>query len=140
MAAHSAPRKQTPPAKPARTPALEWAAGAAGLALTLGLIGVIGMDALQAGDAPPAVTVRATDILPAPGGYLVLIEAANLGDAAAAQVTVEGRLSMPGMESQTAEAIFDYVAHHSKRQGGLIFAQDPRRGRLELSAKSFVAP
>lgn len=122
------------------TPLLEWIAGAIGLALVLLTGGVIGQEALFGDPSPPAITVAAGQIHAVKGGWLVEIEAVNEGGSPAAQVAVEGELTLPGQPAQTAEASFDYVPDHSRRPGGLFFTHDPRTGQLTLRAKGYTEP
>jgi uncharacterized protein (TIGR02588 family) len=122
------------------TPLLEWIAGTIGLVLVLLTLAVIGREALFGDPSPPAVAVQARAVHAAPGGWLVEIEVVNSGGAPAAQVAVEGELTLAGQEPETAEASFDYVPDHSRRRGGLFFRQDPRTGRLSLRAKGYTEP
>ena len=122
------------------TPLVEWIAGAVGLVLVLLTLAVIGREALFGDRSPPAVTVAARAVHAAPGGWLVEIEVINSGGSPAAQVIVEGELTLAGQPPETAEASFDYVPDHSRRRGGLFFAQDPRAGRLDLRAKGYTEP
>lgn len=124
----------------AETPLLEWVSAGVGLALTFGLIGVIGWEAMNADNSPPAVTVERLGVTRAAAGYVLEIEVANTGGSPAAQVAVEGELTRPDGETETAQATFDYVPDHSVRKGGLFFAGDPRAGTLRLQAKGYVEP
>ena len=62
----------------AREPMLEWIAAGLGLVLTLGLLAVIGREAI-AGETsePPAIDVRAVSVRPLPSGFLVELVASN---------------------------------------------------------------
>lgn len=122
------------------TPLLEWIAGAIGLMLLVLAVGVIGGEALFGDPSPPAVTVEARAVHAVKGGWLVEIEAINSGGSPAAGVTVEGELTLAGQPPETAEADFDYVPDHSRRKGGLFFADDPRSGQLKLRAKGYTEP
>ncbi len=141
------PAARKPAAKPAtsrrpptETPLLEWVSAGVGLALTLGLIGVIGWEAVNADDSPPAVTVERLGATRTAAGYVLEIEVTNRGGSPAAQVAVEGELIGPDGETETAQATFDYVPDNSVRRGGLFFAGDPRAGTLRLQAKGYVEP
>ncbi len=122
------------------TPLLEWIAGAVGLGLVLMTLAVIGHEAMVGDSSPPAVTVEAKAVHAVKDGWLVEIEVINSGGSPAAQVAVEGDLTLPARAPETAEASFDYVPDHSRRRGGLFFADDPRRGQLSLRAKGYVEP
>jgi uncharacterized protein (TIGR02588 family) len=123
-----------------QTPLLEWVAAAVGLLLTLGVIGVIGWEALNADDSPAAMKVESLGATRTAAGYVLEVRVTNTGGSPAAQVTIAGELTPPGGEAETAEATFDYVPDHSTRTGGLFFATDPRAGSLKLTAKGYVSP
>lgn len=122
------------------TPLLEWIAGAVGLGLVLLTLAVIGQEAMVGDSSPPNVTVEARSVQAVKGGWLVEIEVINSGGSPAAQVAVEGELTLAAKAPETAEASFDYVPDHSRRRGGLFFADDPRGGQLSLRAKGYVEP
>jgi uncharacterized protein (TIGR02588 family) len=123
-----------------QTPLLEWVSAAIGLVLTLGVIGVIGWEALNADDTPAAIKVESLGATPTGSGYVLQVRVTNTGGSPAAQVAIEGELTPPGGEAETAEATFDYVPDHSTRTGGLFFTADPAVGALKLRAKGYVAP
>ena len=122
------------------TPLLEWIAGAVGLVLLLVTLGVIGHEALLGDRSPPAVTVEARAVHAVKDGWLVEVEVINSGGSPAAQVAIEGELTLAGQDPETAQASFDYVPDHSQRRGGLFFAHDPRRGQLDLRARGYTEP
>lgn len=142
MARKPAPAKARSGISPgaAGTPLLEWLAGGLGLLLVLLTAGVVFQEALFGDRSPPAVTVEARQVHAVKGGWLVEIEVINSGGTPAAQVAVEGELTLAAKAPETAEASFDYVPDHSRRRGGLFFADDPRRGQLSLRAKGYAQP
>lgn len=122
------------------TPLLEWIAAGVGLILILAVLGVIGAEVLPGGRSEPSFEVRALAVQPVDGGYRVRIAVHNRGDKPAGEVVVAGVLAGPDNERETAEATFDFVADHSRREGGLFFRSDPGRGALDLRATSYVDP
>ena len=124
----------------AGTPLVEWIAGALGLALVILTLGVIGREALFGDRSPPSVTIEARTVHAVQDGWRAQIEVVNSGGSPAAAVVVEGELTLAGQPPETAEATFDYVPDHSRRQGGLFFRQDPRAGHLALRAKGYTEP
>lgn len=128
-------------AKGARTPLLEWIAAGLGLALTLGMVAIIGLEAMR-GDSsqPPAIEVRATGVTVVPSGYLVEIAATNRSGGTAAAVAIEGVLKSGETEVETSSLTLDYVPGHAERKGGLFFTRDPRRHRLEVRPLGYQAP
>ena len=122
-------------------PLLEWIAAGIGLVLTLGIVAVIGREAIG-GEAsrPPAIEVSARRLVATPSGYLVVIAAVNRSGATAAAVQVEGRLMAGDAAVETSSLILDYVPGHATRQGGLFFTRDPRRHRLDLRALGYQEP
>lgn len=127
--------------KARREPLLEWIAAGIGLALTLGVLAVIGFEA-AVGDAesPPAVEVRVERVVPSPAGYVVEIAATNRSGATAAAVQIEGEIKSGGTSVETSTATFDYVPGRATRRGGLFFREDPRLHELEVRALGYQAP
>ena len=127
--------------KQPKNPALEWIAAAVGAAIAIGLIVVIGWDAVTGPvSAPPAIVVRAERIVPTRAGFVVEVEARNLADSTAAGVEIEGSIQGGSDGSETSRATIDYVPGHARRHAGLIFARDPRGRPLELRALGYQEP
>jgi uncharacterized protein (TIGR02588 family) len=124
----------------AKTPWLEWIASGVGLLLTIGVFGVIGWQAFDNPSEPPAIVVEVERVVQVEGGYRVDFRASNRTGSAAAQVEVEGRLSVEGEEPSTSSAMFDYIPGRSSREGGLFFARDPRQGQLSLRPLGYSVP
>lgn len=131
---------KTAPARPRRTPWLEWVAAGIGLALTASVVGVIGREALMGDSSAPAIELKAMGVEKTATGYVLTFKATNVGGRPAAQVLVEGELAVAGAEPETAEATFDYVPDQSSRIGGLFFKADPSSGAVTLSSRGFVEP
>ena len=128
-------------AKPHREPLLEWVSAAVGLALTLGVVALIGREALR-GDAaqPPAIEVVPVHIARAGSGFVVEVAVVNRSGGTAAEVEVEGVLKQGDGAIETSGLVFDYVPGHAERRGGLFFREDPRRHRLELRPLGYQRP
>ena len=125
----------------AKEPLLEWIAAGIGLVLTLGIVAVIGREAIGGeAEQPPAIEVKAESLVPISSGYRVGIAAVNRSGATAAEVQVEGRLMAGDVPVETSGLTLDYVPGHATRKGGLFFARDPRRHRLELRALGYQEP
>jgi uncharacterized protein (TIGR02588 family) len=127
--------------KAPREPLLEWIAAGLGLALTLGLIGVIGREAVTGdGKEPPAIEVQALSTRQLPSGFLVELVATNRSGGTGAAVTVEGELKSGEISVETSSLVLDYVPGHAERRGGLFFKEDPRKHQLELRALGYQEP
>jgi uncharacterized protein (TIGR02588 family) len=127
--------------KAPREPLLEWIAAGIGLVLTLGILVVIGREALSGEmERPPAIHVRVEGVVPSPAGFVVQIAATNRSGATAASVEVEGELKSGDTSVETSGAVFDYVPGHGTRKGGLFFRNDPRLHQLEVRALGYQAP
>ena len=122
-------------------PLLEWIAALLGLIITLGLIGFIGWEAINAPDeSPPEIEIIAERVTRVTGGYVVEIVAVNRGPTTAAAVEVEGTLKNVAAQPVTSRLTFDYVPGHSRQRGGLFFSQEPRLDQLELRAVGYARP
>lgn len=138
-ASRSSKRKAKPAA--ARIPMLEWIAAAIGLLLTLGMLGVIGLEAVRGdGSRPPAVEASVERITPTAAGYVVEVRLRNLSSATAAAVQLEGALTRGNGEAATSSATIDYVPGQSTRRVGLFFGEDPRGQRLEVRVLGYSEP
>ncbi|WP_133244940.1 hypothetical protein [Caulobacter radicis] len=108
-----------------------------GLVLAATAIGFTAWDALFGAEGPPAIEVKLIEVTPTAHGYVAQVEAFNHGGEPAAQVQIEGVLSIKGAQ-QTSGFTIDYVAEGSKASGGLVFERDPRAGELMLRATGFA--
>lgn len=122
-------------------PALEWIAATVGLAMTLGMFGVIGWGALKGnGERPPAVEAVVERITPVAAGYVVEVALRNHSPSTAAAVEIEGELMNDGAAVETSNATVDYVPGESVRRAGLFFTEDPGRHELEVRAIGYAEP
>ena len=123
------------------TPLLEWVAAAIGLLLTLLVLGVIGREALRGETKQlPVIAVAVTGISRAAPGYVLAFEASNKTGGTAAAVEIEAILKDGDTIVETSKATLDYVPGHGKVKGGVFFAKNPRRHKLEIRALGFQIP
>jgi uncharacterized protein (TIGR02588 family) len=122
------------------TPLLEWIVGGLGAVLVAGAIAFLVWHSLARDRTPPDVRLVAERVLDLRNGYLVQFRAFNEGGSAAAEVTIEGELTGPDGEVETSEAVLDYLPPRSDREGGLLFAKNPRAGELRLRATGYARP
>jgi uncharacterized protein (TIGR02588 family) len=128
------------PGRQQATPLLEWIVGGLGAVLVAGAIAYLVWHSLARDGTPPDVRLVAERVLDLRNGYLVQFRAFNEGGSAAAQVTIEGELTGPDGEVETSEVVLDYLPPRSDREGGLLFANDPRAGELRLRATGYARP
>lgn len=128
------PREEAPPAP------WEWAVAALGAVLVAGTLLFLVTAALRGGDMPPSPELRVVAIHQQDTRFLVQVQARNRGEAPAANLRIRGVLKDGEREVEEAETEFQYVPGGSSREAGLFFATDPRRLRLELSARSYQQP
>lgn len=120
---------------------LEWIAAAAGAAIALALLGIIGREALTGpGRGPAELEVTAERVVPAGRGVVVAVSVSNRGEATAAAVQIEGELRRGGETVETSRATLDYVPAGASRRAGLLFTRDPAGHRLELRATGYAEP
>lgn len=130
-----APRKETTPGKqPSPPPLLEWITASLGL-LIVGTAFVLTLtQAVNGSDRPPDLRLTAGEARHTAAGWVVEVEASNLGDETAAGVQIEGRI---GPETATVE--LDYVPAYGDARASLRFDRDPRSG-LELTVLGWSEP
>lgn len=119
-----------------RTPALEWAVGAIGAIVFLGMLAILASAGLRSRGAPPEVRTHVERVAAAGGGFIAEFNAENVGDAAAADVEIVATLN----GAEQARARFAYLPPHSKLRGGVFLRDDPRAGRLQLRADGYAEP
>jgi len=140
MARKSAAASKSSASKsPASRPWLEWAVAGIGLAVTVGVLIVLALSAL-APASPPALTVRATSVVPVAAGFRVEVEVRNSGRQTAAGVEVEGVLTPLTGPPETATATLGYVPGGGIETVNLLFRADPRAGALELTVRGWSEP
>ncbi|WP_158580001.1 TIGR02588 family protein [Geodermatophilus marinus] len=118
----------------------EYVVGALGLVLVLGLLAFLLWDGLVEREGGPRLAVVVTGVSPAPTGFSVGYEVRNSGGETAEQVEVSGELTREGSVVDEATATVDYVAPGSRRQGALLFGEDPRDGELRVAVDGYVLP
>ncbi len=123
-----------------KIPRSEWAVAFIGLMLVVGVIAYLIHVALTDRDTPPDIAVRAVDVAPASGGYLVRIEAFNSGGQAAADVRIDATLERDGAAIETRDLSFDFLPTRSTRRGGIVFRHNPDAFQMELRVVSHREP
>jgi uncharacterized protein (TIGR02588 family) len=121
-------------------PPLEWAVGGFGALIVAAVIGFLLYQGVAGEPSPPDIHVEIKEIAPVRDGFRVRFEAYNAGDEAASQITIEGVLTRPGGEPERREVTLAYLPGQSERGGGLFFEADPRRGDLDVRARSYEDP
>jgi uncharacterized protein (TIGR02588 family) len=115
-------------------------AGFIGAVIALVTIAIIAWDGFNDDGIPPIVVAEPGEVHPHDGGFLLGLSVFNRGDAAAAQVVVEGTLARGDEILETSEITFDYVPSGARRNGGLYFTADPRTHDVAVRAKGYVDP
>ena len=122
------------------TPLLEWVMGAAGALIFASLVGVTTWCALNGDDAPPLIVAEVRDVVATAQGHVVEVEAHNASDSSAAEATLTAQLRVGDQIVEAHTLTFDYLPRHSRRRGGLVFAQDPNLGQITLIAEAYTDP
>ncbi|HZV84042.1 MAG TPA: hypothetical protein VFF48_03560 [Brevundimonas sp.] len=133
--AAKAPTHKPPPAR-AR---LEWVVAGLGLAVTLTVLVMLALAALEPATSP-VLSARAVSVTPVPAGFRVEAEVRNTGGRTAAAVEVEGVLTPPAGAPETATTSLDYLPRGGAETASLLFREDPHRGRLELTVRGWSEP
>jgi len=133
-------RRTLQPGLAERTGWAEWIAAAAGLLLTLGVVGYTLWEGFHADQGPPALSVAAEPAVRAGAGYLLPVTVRNASRQTAAQVEIRGVVKGVGGPNEERRASFAYVPGQGEAKGGLLFQQDPGAGQVELSVEGFADP
>ena len=121
------------------TPLPERVLGMVSAVVILALAGYLILRAVRSDGSPPEIVVEMSGVTAVGAGWLVEVEATNLGSAAAIELEIEGEMPGPG-GSERRSVILDYLPPRSTRRGGLYFTGDPRTRPLTLRAVGFRAP
>ena len=117
----------------------EWIVAAVG-AVVLIACGIILLTGSTGGEAVPVIVAQMEEVTQTEAGFLLQAKVLNRGDEAAAEVRINAVLETSGRPAEIRESVLDYVPAHSAKRIGFYFVSDPREGRLELQAHSFVQP
>lgn len=129
------------PRKPKRSPLLEWASAAVGLAILITLVALLGLEAVsQRNGVPPILDADVASVTTAGGRHVVEVVVSNRSHVTGAGVQVEGALKRGGEEVESSTTTISFVPGESQRRGGLIFTRDPRAFELELRVTGYERP
>lgn len=121
-------------------PVLEWAFATVGVIIVVGVLAFNIVQALNDRETPPDIQVNAAEAIRTTRGYVLPIEAVNVGGESAAALMIAGQLRTPEGDVETSEVTFDYVAPHSSKKGGLFFEHDPKAYELKLRVLGYQEP
>lgn len=130
--------KETPKSK---TPhPVEWIVGLASAAVVIGLITVVGLEALTSSGMSPQLSVSTLNSQPHDPNNQVRFEVHNWADSSAASVVVRGEAHRSDGLIETAETMFDYVPAQSSAAGALIFSQAVGDADVRIRAVGYSDP
>ncbi len=129
---------ETPPAH--GIPRSEWATAAVGLVIVVAILAALAHRAVFTADTPPKITITVLAIEAQQSGYLVRTRVTNGGTMTAAQVVIEGVVTIESEREERSQVTIDYVPAGSERIAGLMFSMDPRRGQLQVRTVGFQDP
>jgi uncharacterized protein (TIGR02588 family) len=125
---------------PSKVTISEWIIAAAGALILIGCA-IILLAGSDGAETVPVIVARMEKVTKTEAGFLLQVEVVNRGNEAAAEVRIKAVLeNSDGRAAETRESVLDYVPAHSAKRAGFYFVSDPRQGRLELQALSFVQP
>ena len=118
----------------------EWIIATAGAAILI-VCAIIVLAGSSATETVPVIVAQIEKVTKTEAGFLLEAKVLNSGHEPAAEVRVKAALQPPGAgHTETRESVLDYVPGNSTKRIGFYFVSDPRQGRLELQAHSFVHP
>jgi uncharacterized protein (TIGR02588 family) len=131
-------KKQSKDKPPPRPALLEWIAAGLGALIALSIFGMLAAEALSPAEyEAPVLKIEALGIVAAGNSFIAEINVRNMSSHTAANVEVEG--SVAG-QAETSHVTLAYVPGSSERRAALVFAHDPRNGRLSLRVTGFERP
>jgi len=119
---------------PAGKNALEWSVFAVSSLLVLGIIILLGVDALRWGGGPARLEIGLGEAKMEGGQLCVPLRVTNQGDTVAVNVNVD--VTAPGGNgAKTASVTFDFIPRGATREGRVIFPpeQDPTKLEARIS-------
>lgn len=119
---------------------LEWIVFAFSLALLLGTIGVLILEAVSSGDRPPDPYPTLGPAEAHDGYFAIPVTVENRGDTTAENVHVAVELKLPGGESERGEFDLPYLPRRAKRHAYVTFRHDPAQGKLEPMILGYQKP
>lgn len=123
-----------------KIPAIEWITAAIGLGIVLFFIIFLLFEAKESADKPPDIKIKVIKIIRGGAYYNILINVSNIGQQTAEGVIVEGNLLNGEKVIESSETMFDYIPGQSKKEGGLMFRNDPEKYLLVVKALGFEKP
>jgi uncharacterized protein (TIGR02588 family) len=135
------PTRKNTATKPApRTPIAEWTAAGLGLASTLAVLGYAVWEGLTDRSGPPVLTAASAPAERAGPGYVVPVTIRNESPSTAASVEVTATLELSSGGREERRATFTYVPGQGEAKGGVMFLNDPARGRLTFAVEGYEDP
>lgn len=105
---------------------LEWTVFGIGLLCVLAIVGYLGYKTLAHKTSPPEIEVTFEPNPSEMAPFRYAVELSNKGGETAEEVSIELVQQKGDSTIETAALKFAFVPHGSKREGWLIFSQDPQ--------------
>jgi uncharacterized protein (TIGR02588 family) len=121
-------------------PLAEWAAAAVGLMIVLAALALLVIEAVRGSGSPPDIQVSVLAVESQENTYLVRFRITNRGGSTAAQLVIEGALTLQDGVTERRQVTLDYVPARSMRGGGLFFTSDPSKGHFGVRAIGYQEP
>ena len=119
---------------------IEWIVGGISAVIVLSVILFLLYQAVSKEEVTPNLTINIEQIQATGGVHHVEFRITNNGDATAAGVLVQGRLSGGGQVVEEREVTFDFVPGGSEARAALIFMNDPADHDLEIVPSGYREP
>jgi uncharacterized protein (TIGR02588 family) len=123
-----------------RRNAIEWGVLGASIAVILALVVFIAVDGLLNPEEQAELGVSALPARVVGETFVVPIEVKNEGDGPAENVDVEVVLLDGETEVDTGSVTLPFLAAHSEIEAAAVFAEDPRRHRVEARVLGYEIP
>lgn len=120
--------------------AVEWTVFGVSLVLISATIALLVTGEVSSKEMPPDLRIETRSPSRSSGGFAVPVIVTNSGDTTAEEAHVEVALMSEGEAIETAELVIAFVPRQSRREGWVVFREDPSCCSVVARAVSYEKP
>ena len=119
---------------------LEWIVFGASLAIVGTLVVYLAVQSVRQNETPPDIRIATGTPRQSSGGWMVPLVVHNAGEQTAEEVKIEVTLEANGRPIESADLMVAFLPHRSRREGWVVFRNDPARYQIRARAVGFEKP